>query len=125
MLALAYMLQVSPEWQGAKVTLKTIVSTPEEQEIAIKLLTNFVAKGRLDVGVQVIINDAKSDVFELIRETSKDARLVFLGMRPPDEDESVDTYAQYYQSIIDRTNGFPQMAIVIAADSIDFSSIFN
>ncbi|MDA9951547.1 hypothetical protein N9D31_03120 [Oligoflexaceae bacterium] len=125
MLALAYMLQMSPDWAGTKVTLKTIVSSSEEQEIASKLLGDFVSKGRLDVGVDVIVNDTKQDVFKLIQKTSQNAKLVFLGMRPPDEDESVDDFARYYQSLIDRTNDFPQTAIVIAADNIDFSSIFN
>ena len=53
-----------------------------------------------------------------------DADLVFIGMRPPDDDETVDSYAEYYRGLIERTEGFPMLAIVLAAEKIKFQDIF-
>ena len=124
MLAFAYMLQTSADWAGATISLKTIVQSSSEKEIATNLLSNFVAKGRVNVNVDVIVNEEKEAVFDLIKRQSMEAQLVFIGMRPPEEGDTVDTYSQYYHSLIEKTEGFPQTAIVIAADNIDFANIF-
>lgn len=125
MLALAYMLQTSPEWSGAKISLKTIVQSADEKDIAVQLLTEFIAKGRLNVQVDVIVNEDGENVFELIKKTSSSAQLVFIGMKPPEEQDTLEVYTEYYRSIIEKTEGFPQTAITIAADDINFGNIFD
>jgi hypothetical protein len=45
-------------------------------------------------------------------------------MRPPNEDETVESYADYYKILIERTEGFPMLAIVLAAEEIKFQDIF-
>ena len=126
MLALGYMLQNSPEWRGSQLILKSIVKTVEEEKSARLGLEHFLADGRLDVGLEILVeSDWKNKLHETIRNSSEGADLVFIGMRPPDSDESTADYAKYYKGLIDMTNDFPPTAIVTAAQKIDFANIFD
>ena len=87
MLALAYSLGRSPDWRRSQLTIRTIVSTSREQEQAIARLQEFVRQGRLQAVPRVVIRENDTDIFQTIRETSEDADLVFLGIRPPQEEE--------------------------------------
>ena len=125
MLALAYMLQLSPEWKNAEICLNTIVKSDNEREAATRQLKNLLAEGRLEVRYKTIIQeDWQNSLHDTIQESSKDADLVFIGMRPPDQNESYQDYCQYYRNIIKLTNDFPATAITVAAQDIDFAGIF-
>ncbi|SME93830.1 amino acid permease [Pseudobacteriovorax antillogorgiicola] len=125
MLALAYMLQLSPDWKGAELYLNTIVKSEAEKTAAEKSLKNMLANGRLDVKLRIIVQeDWKESLSSTITKTSQDADLVFIGMRPPDEKESYEDYCNYYQSILVLTQDLPATAITVAAQDIDFAGIF-
>ena len=47
MLALAYMLQTSPEWKGSELIIKTLVKSEEDKVKVMENLEEFFAKGRL------------------------------------------------------------------------------
>ena len=46
-------------------------------------------------------------------------------MRPPEEGESVEAYAEYYKSLLERTKDFPPTAIVLAAEGVKYNKIFS
>ena len=74
----------------------------------------------------------KGKVFEKIKEVSQNAELVFLGIDPPkiekfleNKDAYVKEYADYYVSLLEKTEGFPPTAIILSAEDIKFSEIFK
>jgi nucleotide-binding universal stress UspA family protein len=124
MLALAYLLQASPEWRGARLHLKTLVDSEEEREHATAHLRELIEAGRLEAQAETLVRD-RTDRFDDIREASRDADLVLLGLRPPDPEETDDDYSRYYAGLIARTDGFPPTAMVLAAEEIEFRRIFE
>lgn len=126
MLALGYMLQVSPEWKGAKLTLKIIARNEEEREKTLEHTEKFIAAGRLAAEVKILVAHIDEDIISTtIRRFSQEADLVFLGMRPPEPDESPQEYAVYYEGLIKCTKKFPPSALVLAAENIEFNEIFT
>ena len=124
MLALAHLLQQSPGWSKAELVIKSIVSTETDRAEMQERLNAFIARVRISASAEVLLEPAES-VFSDIRESSRDADLVFLGMRPPAAEEKVSAYRVYYSSLISRTDGLPPTAFVLAAENVDFFSIFD
>lgn len=124
MLALVHLLRRSQGWRGAILVLKSIVNTPEEQEGTLKRLESFIEKVRIQAHAEVLIKTS-DDVFSTIRRHSHDADLVFLGMRAPSEDETLDAYSEYYGKLLTETEGLPPVALVLASEQMDFYSIFR
>ncbi len=125
MLALGHLLQYGPDWQGSELHLKSTIDKDEEKETATKALERFVKAGRLRAQVELITSDPTQDVFETLREKSSDADMVFIGIRPPEADESDQDYAAYYESLLKRSRGMPQTVIVMAAEPLKFNEIFE
>ena len=124
MLALAYLLKTSPEWGGSKLVLKTIVDSEEDRDEAMKGLQAFVTRGRLEAEVKVLVRD-EAGRFDAIRESSTGESLIFIGMRAPTPEESLDTYGQYYEELLAQTKELPPTAIVLAAEDLEFERIFE
>jgi len=66
-----------------------------------------------------------SNVFEQIRDSSAQAGLVFMGMRQPEADESVEDYSRYYGTLIESTRNMPPVAFVLAAEAIEFRKVIG
>ena len=124
MIALAYLLNKSTDWSNAQVVLKSIITKEDERESAQSKLSAFLEQSRLGIIGEIIIGKNKN-LFETIRESSKDVDLVFLGIRPPAEDESVEDYAKYYEELLDKTQDFPMLVKTLASEDIDFQRIFK
>ncbi len=124
MLAIAYMLQNSPEWQGAVITLRTIVSREEEQEGAEQHLEEFLSQGRIKAKVEIIRKKPTEKIFDLIRQHSSQSHLILLGVRPPEPEETSEQYSQYYQTLLDQTSGLPLVCFVLVAEEHPFLEIF-
>ncbi|MGA1871307.1 MAG: amino acid permease, partial [bacterium] len=126
MLTLGYLLQTSPEWKGSQLILKTIVKNEEDRAKASEHLEGFLAKGRVPARLEVLVNDHPNDIISTtIKHFSQDADLVWLGMRAPGPDESVEEYAAYYENLIKSTKKFPPLALILAAEEINFGDIFR
>jgi amino acid transporter len=125
MLALSYMLQTSDEWRDSSLTIKTIAKDDDDSEKIHHDINGFLKEARLIAEPEVTIHPYDhSPLPTAIREASRDVDLVFIGMRPPDEDETVESYTAYYRILMERTEDFPMLAIVLAAEEIKFQDIF-
>lgn len=125
MLALGYLMQTSPEWHNARLVLKNIVEKESDQTEALNRLDSFISEGRLMAESKVLIREEGKTIYQIIRENSKDADMVFLGMRYPAEGESVEQYSLYYQKLLEETEELPATAFVLAAENIQFHWIFR
>lgn len=125
MLALAYLLQISSRWEDAEIVLKTSVNDGDDRASAMKTLREFVARSRLEVTPEVVLLDPSDNVFHQITEESKNADLVFLGLKSPDPEETPEQYAHYYSGLLAKTSGLPTTLIVLAAEEVKFGEIFT
>lgn len=125
MVALAYLLKTSPDWEDADLVLKTIVPSPEHKAGRLEQLKEFLAQGRIEAKLEVIVCGKDDSVFRTIRHSSSDAHLVFLGIRPPQDEESLEDYVRYYEDLLANTDGLPPTALVMAAEDIEFHRIFD
>jgi len=123
-LTLAYQIQKSSVWKASKLTLKMIVETEEEREAAKERLESFIEEQRIPAEAEVLIKRLPN-VYDIIRQSSADACLVFMGMRPPREDETIEEYSKYYGHLIETTDNMPPLALVLAAEEIEFNQVIG
>ncbi|MEI6891144.1 MAG: hypothetical protein V5783_03140 [Pontiella sp.] len=123
-LTLAYQIQKSPVWKESKLILKTIVEHEDERAQAQVRLERFIEEQRIPATAVVLLKESRS-FYELIRKSSSEAGLVFMGMRPPHEGESHDDYGRYYGSLMEATKGMPPLAFVLAAEAIEFRKVMG
>jgi len=124
MIALAHMLRKNSAWEKSEIILKTIIFNESEREQAENKLDSFIKNSRLQMNGQVILSTS-SDVFVTLRNSSDDADLVFLGIRPPEQNESDERYSQYYADLLEKTKDFPMIVKTLAAEKVDFQRIFK
>jgi len=124
MLALAYLLKTDTEWSHYKLILKTIVNRAEDQEKSLKGLKEYIAVKRLPAEPVVLVKK-EDDIFKTISDSVGESSVVFLGVRPPEEDETDEAYSSYYQQLLDCTKHFPPTILTLASENIDFARIFG
>jgi amino acid transporter len=124
MLALAHLLTRGSVWKHADFSIKSIVKSEKDLVKTNDRIDQFISKARVEARAEVFIQQS-SDVFDSIKEHSKGADLVLLGMRAPDEDEAVEEYSLYYSKMLEKMHGLPPTAFVLASESIDFFGIFQ
>ncbi len=122
MLALSFLLRTHEAWEDARVIVWRIVESEAEIEPATTQLASFIAEARFTAEVQVVCDSA--DPFPTIRRRSRQADLLFLGMRPRGEDESLEEYANYYATLAGQTDGLPPTALVAAGEEVDLHRLF-
>ncbi len=123
-LTLAYQIQKSPVWKQSKLVLKTIVKTDEERDEAKARLDTFLEEQRIPAQTHVLVKTCPS-FYDTIRHASAEAGLVFMGMRPPGEEESVEDYSRYYGNLMEATTQMPTLAFVLAAEDIEFRQVIG
>jgi hypothetical protein len=123
-LTLAYQIQKSPVWKASKLVLKTIVETEEERDAAKERLETFIEEQRIPAEAEIVIKRLPN-VFDIIKQSSADAGLVFMGMRPPEEEETTEVYSRYYGSLMESTKDMPPLALVLAAEAIEFRQVIG
>ena len=124
MLTLAYQIQRSPSWKQSKLVIKTIVASEEELDAAKTRLDTFIEEQRIPAETEVLIKQ-RAGYFDMIRQSSAEAGLVFMGMRPPGEHESIEDYSHYYGTLIETTKDMPPLAFVLAAEPIEFQQLIG
>jgi amino acid transporter len=117
MLTLAYLLQTSVDWRGADVRVKMVVPTPEAAAGARPNLEAIVRSMRSGATAEVLVSDGRPFV-EIMRNSSRDADFILLGMREPD-----DEFLAYYERMRDTVEGMPTAAFVLAAEDMPFGDI--
>jgi solute carrier family 12 (sodium/potassium/chloride transporter), member 2 len=117
MMLLAYLLRTSGDWQGAEVNVNLVVPTEAAASGARRNVEAILAQTRTGAKPHILV--AHGRPFPLIlRETSADADLIFLGIAEPGHD-----FVSYYQKIHAMVLGLPTVAFVLAAQEIDFSEV--
>ena len=122
MLALTFLLKKDDVWARADVRVWRIVDAEGDVEAAATQLDEMLREARFPARVQVVC-EAK-DPFTAIRRDSREADLLFLGIRPREEGEELADYAAYYEKLARQTDGLPPTALVIAGEEVDVHRLF-
>jgi len=124
MLAVAVLLARSTEWADAHIRVRTVVPTDADRAEAEAHLLDFLKRARVDAVIDVLPANGRS-VLQVIGASRGDANLTFMGLRPPRDDESADSYGAYYGERLVATQALPATAFVMAGEDIDFVRIFE
>ena len=116
---LAYLLQTSVDWGDAEVRIKIVVPNEAAAEGVATNLNPLV--DRLRTGATLDVIRSQNRPFdEILRTSSADADIVFMGMAAP---MGVEDYATYYERLRSRTDGMPTTVFVLAAEDIGFEDV--
>lgn len=121
MLILAYLLRTSLEWRGAEINLNLVVPDETAAVAAQTNLAKVVTQLRIGAKPQVIVSQGQPFP-EILRSSSQDADLVFLGMATPKEDLH---YSEYYEGLQKMATGLPATIFVLAAPDFAFSEVLQ
>lgn len=124
MITLAFLIQKSSVWQESRLVIKTIAETESECDAAQHRLTTFIEEQRIPAEAKVIVRQ-EEEIFDMIRQSSAGAGLVFMGMRPPVEEEDAEAYSRYYGQLIETTQAMPPLALVLASEPIEFRRVIG
>ena len=123
MLTLAHLLGKNPEWAKTPLRLNTVIRKEAERAEAEGRLSKLIQDARLRAELRVIEHH-DGDIFDTIRVCSQNARICFLGLRAPEEAETIEEYSAYYKTLLEKSHDFPLTAFCLANEQVEFSRIF-
>ena len=86
MVMLAHLLVQNEEWRDHKIRLLRVVPSEEGVEESERHLRELLIAARIRAEAKAIVSE---DAVGAIRETSKNAAIVFMGFRLPEHGENV------------------------------------
>ncbi len=90
MLLLAHLLSLNDEWKNAKIIIHTIILREEDREFMMENVQDMIDEVRIKAEPQIIIKPQDKSITEIIHEHSRNANLVFMGLKLPLEGEEKD-----------------------------------
>lgn len=126
MLVLGYMLQLSPSRKNSKFCTKAIVRNEFERKEMQEQLSQMSLKKRIPIDAEVYVSADSTDNREnLIKEFSRDAYMIFVGLKPPPMDvKEVSDYIVYLQGLAKNFEGFP-IALVLSSEGTPLDTILE
>jgi hypothetical protein len=103
MLLLAHLLTLNPEWNDARVVVRSIARDEKERESQTAGLATLLSEVRIDARTDVIMKPPDRTIAQIIHEQSAEADLVFLGLRDP-EPGTVADYARRMETLASGLN---------------------
>ncbi|HUH14171.1 MAG TPA: hypothetical protein VMK65_13735, partial [Longimicrobiales bacterium] len=111
MMILAYLLHTSIPWRQAEVRLKMVVPDEDAAVQARRNLTTIIQRIRTNAVPEVLVAGGRSFP-EILRQSSGDADLIFLGMATPTGPEA---FTRYYARLQRWIEPLPTVVLVLAA----------
>jgi hypothetical protein len=117
MVILSWLISTSLAWRGSTVTVKMVVPSESASVGARANLENILHAARTNALAEVIVSEGRP-FWDIIRESSSSADLVFLGMAEPDE-----AFETYYGQLQENTRGLPTTVFTLAAEELEFGEV--
>lgn len=123
MLALAVLLRRDDKWRRHPLRVNMLIHNHTHEQAQAQL-TAFLASARIETETRIL--DTKGNPFtEILTQSSSDATLSFIGLRPPKEAESQSDYGDYIAHLTADLAAVPSPVFVLSADNSDLSRIFE
>ncbi len=84
LLLLAHLLSLNPEWRGGKINIKSFARDEEEREKTQDGLARMIPEIRIKAETEVCLFQEGQTISEQIKERSRGAEVVFLGLAVPE-----------------------------------------
>jgi amino acid transporter len=97
MLLFAYLLRLNPEWNDARIMVRSIVDSQEERDHVAESLEALMQNVRIQAETQIIVRRAGQIVSDILKAHSGNADVVLLGLmdpKPGTEEEYADRLAE-------------------------------
>lgn len=124
-LALAYLLQQSKLWPRSKISIKMIAKDAQTKEKLLEQFNRYQAELRMKNLEFIPIIDAEENFLLNFTSNSEKADLTFLGLKKPEESESMDSYEKYFFDLVEGTKDAGNIAFVLSGEKIEFRNIFR
>ncbi|NGX60703.1 MAG: hypothetical protein K940chlam9_00170 [Chlamydiae bacterium] len=123
-LSLYSTLRNSPLWKNSIATIKMIVDSPQAKENLENYLTEFLETNRVDLEIQIhLLSDCDSPI-EMIPYFSQETDLVCLGLRPPEEEESPESYTSYFKQIDEKVGSLQNVLFYLHGEELDLRDMW-
>lgn len=99
MLLLAHLLRLNPQWRGAEIVLRSIVMREDSRQDMERSLSDLIQSVRIQARADVLVRDEDKPISRIVQDTSRDADLVFVGLRTVAEGEE-PAYARSLQELV-------------------------
>ena len=119
MLLLAHLLSSSIDWSSAQICLKLVVPDAAAAEAARDNLKGLMRSLRLKAVSQVLPADGRP-FKQILRQSSKEADLVLLGMAVPHQN-----FSRYYEGLQILTSGLPTTLLALAAPDFTVAEVLT
>ena len=86
----AHLLSLDPGWRDATINIKSIATTEMMAERTVRTLDEMIRAARIGAQFEVIRKPEDETILEIIHSRSKDADVVFLGLKEIDVGEAED-----------------------------------
>ena len=86
----AHLLSLDPGWRDATINIKSIATTEMMAERTVRTLDEMIRAARIGAQFEVIRKPEDETILEIIHSRSKDADVVFLGLKEIDAGEAED-----------------------------------
>ena len=117
MIIMAHLLRRSFGWREAELTIKMVVPNESAARDAEKNLAEIIEKMRSNAKYQLIVAGGRSFP-EILKNESRTADLVFLGLKTPD-----DNYPFYYRTLQANTSNLKNKIFVLAGEDVAFEKV--
>ena len=119
MLLLVYLLRSHINWHNARVNLKLVVEDETAVQQARDNVNNLVKELRVGVEVKVVVSD-KRPFPQILRESSRKADLIFLGLPKPTEN-----FVEDYTRIVSWTADLPTTVLVLSTPDYSYEEVLS
>jgi hypothetical protein len=117
MIVMAHLLKRSFEWRDANLTIKMVVPNESAAIDAERNLVNMIDKMRSTARYELIIAGNRKFP-EILAESSREADLVFLGLKEPD-----DEYVDYYRNLQANTSSLKNKVFILSGEDVPFEEV--
>lgn len=126
MLVLAYMLTRNSLWKKSKVCLKVLVDSEFKKQETLEHFQELSRVRRLPVQIEILVAaNPVDDYLKYVSKYSEGAGLVFLSLAPPSSAEASEEYQDYLKSMVNFSQEFPSVALVMSSEFTPFKDILS
>jgi hypothetical protein len=108
MMLFAYLLSRNSEWRSAQICVHSIASSEMMLNQTSQSLTRMLSASRIAAKAKVALLSEGESVQGIIHQESRDADIVFMGLRKPDKGEE----PAYAERLIDLVGTLPTVILV-------------
>jgi len=126
MLILGYMLQLNPARKRSHLCVKAMAANEIERKEKLAKFQQISLEKRLPIDIEIYVSSGLTqDRVTLVSEFSKDADMIFFGLKPPPKNShEAENYASYLQSLSQAFEGLP-LAFVLSSDFTPLDTILE